>query len=117
MSTNEIPLHVQQAADLRKLAEMVENHPEIADHMSFALRTMDNYIVRGDARAPLRAFHAAGLATGGDVSIADSGIRCLVKVVFGVVTVTLSADADLMAGVTPKPKYAPLFEDTSAVTR
>ena len=108
----EKPLHIQQAEGLRHLADAIEAAPEVGASLTYALRSMNDFIVEDDARPreELRAFHAAMKAAGAEVSVKNSERGCEVRAKFpGGVVVTLSASAAVMAGAQPNlPAYEPL---------
>ncbi len=101
----------QQAAGLRALADLLEWHPELAERLSFALCHMGQPLVErdGDVRGVLEEFRAAAEDSPAMVTVVNDPDRCRVVADFGGgVRVTMSADADLMAG-TPQPAtYLPL---------
>jgi hypothetical protein len=112
---NEIPLHIQQAEGLRALAEMIEQHPEIAKELSYALHNILSPIVRSnpDPRGTLLTFHGIAKASGAETGIENGVESCSVQIKFGPVAVKVYAPAARMAGQKPAPKYAPLLASTS----
>jgi hypothetical protein len=109
---NDKPLHIRQAEGLRLFADAIEQNPDLGGHLSFALRSMHDFIVNDDAQpyVELRAFHAAMKAAGADVAVKNGYDKCEVKATFlGAVVVSLSANAAVMAGQQPNPvSYEPL---------
>lgn len=65
MTTNEIPLHIQQAAGLRALADMIEQHPEAAEHAHYL---SDINVFHVDQPGALDAVIRAGLRSGAKVT-------------------------------------------------
>jgi hypothetical protein len=109
---SEAPLHIRQAEGLRQLADAIEQNPAVGARLTYALRSMTDFIVEDDLQAPpeLRAFHAAMKAAGADVNIKNGERGCAVRATFpGAVVVTLQASAEMMAGQQPNPvSYEPL---------
>ncbi|WP_132881502.1 hypothetical protein [Tamaricihabitans halophyticus] len=108
MSTDE--LAVDLAAGLRQLADMIEQHPAVAEAVAYALRYLYVPQVTSDARTRLETVRAAGLDIGADVTVTNHPDRCEVLAEFGPVRLKLDATAGLMAGQQPheSPPYAPL---------
>jgi hypothetical protein len=102
----EAPLHIRQAEGLRQLADAIEQNPAVGARLTYALRSMTDFIVEDDLQAPseLRAFHAAMKAAGADVNIKNGEDACRVRATFpGAVVVTLQASAEMMAGAAAQP--------------
>lgn len=99
------------AAGLRALADLLERHPELPTRLNFALRHIAQPLTThdGDVRGALAAFRNAAEDSPATVTVVNDPDRCRVIADFGGgVRVTMSADADLMAG-TPQPAtYLPL---------
>ncbi|MFE3178685.1 hypothetical protein ACFXPA_44130 [Amycolatopsis sp. NPDC059090] len=108
-------LAARQAEGLRAVARLIEQNPELAEHMQFALAPNFNAFVAHtdeNPRARLQHFRRAALAEGADVSV-DNGIDfCTVAATFGAVTLHLLARAEHMAGQDPRPAaaYRPLAD-------
>ncbi|GAB3479606.1 hypothetical protein [Amycolatopsis cihanbeyliensis] len=100
----------QQAEGLRRLAAMLESHPELAEDCRYMLGTLYQPLTRytEDPRGALASFHAAAVDSGADPTIHNGAERCTARVAFGPVVVEMSADADVMTGQVCRPKYAPL---------
>lgn len=103
----------RQAAGLRALASVLERHPELAEHLAFALCHMDQPLIEhdGDVRGVLEAFRSAATDSPATVTVDNNPVRYRVTADFGGgVRLTMTADAHLMAG-TPQPApYRPLGE-------
>lgn len=105
------PLHIQQAEGLRQLADMIENNPEIAKHVDYALRYMLLPASgNSDAREQLTTVATIAKTTNASVEISNDADSCHVHVRFGPVGIDMYANAARMAGL-PQPKpaaYQPL---------
>lgn len=107
--TTDNPLHIRQAAGLRQLADAIEQDPEFAEQVRFALEHLNNFAVEGDLRADLLAFRTSALKAGAEALIDNKPDECVVRVSFGPIEVSRRATAARMSGQEPNPfNYKPL---------
>lgn len=101
----------QQAAGLRALADMIEQNPELAEELSFALQRLHAPLIdtTKHPRVMLAAFRDAATTAGAKVVVRNNITECRVEFTFsGEVGVLVNATAGVLAGVAEKPAYEPL---------
>jgi hypothetical protein len=107
-----VTLAREQAAGLRALADLITANPALAERLKFALCHMYAPLGAhvGDVRAVLEMFYRAADTGGAAVTVDNDTQRCEVIARFGpVVTVSMGATAEQMAGEQPRtPTYMPL---------
>ncbi|MEV5720637.1 hypothetical protein AB0L41_42800 [Amycolatopsis mediterranei] len=111
--TEESPLHIRQAEGLRRLADMIEQNPQIAGHLAYALDGILSPVSeRLDAREQLSTFARVAKTTDAEVTIKNDRASCAVFAAFGPVRIEMYASAAKMAGQPqPTPEYEPLAVD------
>ncbi|GAB3156531.1 hypothetical protein GCM10027258_63110 [Amycolatopsis stemonae] len=108
-TTDETPLHVQQAEGLHRLADAVASGADMSYGMQYLVENLTSVYVSfdGPARENLTAFATGMRDAGADVEVRNEPENCTVIATFGVLKVQKSASAKEMASESPVA-YEPL---------
>lgn len=112
---DETPLHILQAESLRRLADAIEQNPELAEVFKHAFGRVHAPFIdvdsQTDAREDLARFAEVMKEAGAEVSVKNGPARCYVYAKLGVVVTYRTADPAQMEGPSEpprKPAYEPL---------
>lgn len=106
----------QIAAGLRRLADTIQQHPELADLLLYPVGNMNAPVPAAlHARAAIERFAAVAGSAGAVLAEHNNGAYGGVQVGFGPVRVTAYADKHRLADepLPPPPPYRPLLGDTT----